>query len=149
MISDRDLQRWDAFLAAEIIHLGAVHIAATGHPHRANPELVAFLKMNNGLFKEKVEMAIGQCAEGKRWPAWLTGDQIVNIHHRAELARVTLQAALTRQLPDLHKLRPPEAKDRQRFIRWLLIDLWNVGGVLYIDALTNEFLINPPNDAPC
>jgi hypothetical protein len=140
MISDRDLQRWDDLLAEQMLTLDAAHVTTTGKPHVASSELVAFLKMNNDLVKERVEQAVAAYADTEQWPAWLTGDQIVNLTHRAHAARGLLQSMLKRQLPNAQTLRMPKANDHRRFLRWLLIDTWNLMGAAYIAALTNRFL---------
>jgi hypothetical protein len=128
MISDCDLQRWDDFLAEQMLALDAAYLAATGQPHRASPELVAFLKMNNNLVKDRVEEALAEFASAQTWPSSLSADQIANLTHRAHAARGLLQAILNRQIKNVGVLHPPRANDRPRFIRWLLIDNWNRGG---------------------
>ncbi len=86
--SKRDLQRWIDFLGAQITVFDAAYLAKMGEPHRANPTLVAFLKVNNEMAKEKVESAVIEFARSKAWPASaLTGDQLVNLTHRAHSAR--------------------------------------------------------------
>src|SRR5690349_20389830 len=114
-MNERALQQWVYFLAEKINELDALHVAVTGRPHVASVELVAFLKMNNELVRERVERAILELAETKVLPIWLKGDEIVNLTHRAFAGRGTLQAILHRQM----SLRTPPPNSAIRFLRWL------------------------------
>lgn len=140
MISDRHLQRWDDFLGAKSYELDALHIAVTGEAHVASPEMVVFLEMNDRIVKDKVEQAAKEFALSESWPQWLTGDQIINLTHRVRVGRALLQSILGRQLPNAQLLRMPRSNDRAKFIRWLLIEAWDMVGAAYLRALTNRYL---------
>jgi hypothetical protein len=54
-----------------------------------------------------------------------------------------LQALLTDKLKQTDLRVPmPDSGDFVEFVRWLLIDTWNVGGPAYIKTLTDVFLAN-------
>src|SRR4051812_15975854 len=122
------LQEWDDLLAKTILDLDELHVRVAGKPHVATVELVAFLKMNNALVKQRVESAIVELAETKHPPAWLSADEIVNLTHRVNVGRGTIQRILSRQIV----LPMPASTNAKRFLRWLLIDLWDVSGGAYI-----------------
>ncbi|MEO8439266.1 MAG: hypothetical protein ABI540_03490, partial [Spartobacteria bacterium] len=110
---------------------------------------VAFLEMNDKIVKEKVEVAAREFALSESWPQWLTGDQVKNLAHRVHAGRGLLQAILGRQLPNAQLLRMPRSNDREKFIRWLLVERWNMGGAAYLRALTNRYLADAgEKDAP-
>ncbi len=141
--SKRDLQRWIDFLGAQITVFDAAYLAKMGEPHRANPTLVAFLKVNNEMAKEKVESAVIEFARSKAWPASaLTGDQLVNLTHRAHSAREVLLAIQSGKLPRNapQALQIPRSNNEPQMIKWLFIALWNRAGEPYLDALTNAYL---------
>lgn len=140
MISDKDLQRWIDYLDQQMVALDALHLATTGEPHLASPELVAFLKMNDGIVRDSVERAICHFADQKEWPSSLNGDEIVNLTHRMNAARVLLWAILTKQMKNVAILVMPKATDRPKLVRWLLIDSWRRSGDQYINGLTDRYL---------
>lgn len=140
MISDRELQHWIDFLGQQMVALDAEHEAITGKRHVASVELVAFLKMNDGLVKARVEQAIAEFIEAGDWPSSLTGDEIVNLTHRANAPLGLLHSLLKRQVQNVAVLRMPQSSDRANFVRWLFIDCWNRGGAAYLEALTNTYL---------
>lgn len=141
MISDRDLQFWIDFLTDQIVAFDEMHLVTTGEPHVADPMLVSFLKMNDGIVKEAVERAVTAFGESDIWPSSLTGDQIVNLTHRASAARSVLLQILAGNVPrDSPALRIPRSGHRSEFIEWLFVDLWKLGGAAYLEALTHRFL---------
>lgn len=138
MISKHDLQRWIDFLYAQIAGFDAAHLIVKGEQHVANETLVAFLKTNDAIVKDTVEQAVNEFAKTKKWPA-LNGDQLVNLTHRASSARAFLLAVLDGQVPKTVSLQIPNPNDQSKFVRWLLIDLWRLGGAAYMDGLTNDY----------
>lgn len=117
-----------------------VVVAATGKPHTPDALTVAFLRTDDGLLKQRIEQAIDQFVQTGIWPQ-LDEKQALHLTHRAFSARGLLLAFLGGQMAQ-EKVRPqiPDPTDKARFIRWLLIDLWNAGGASYLEALTNSFL---------
>lgn len=144
MISQRHLQHWIEFLAEQIVGLEALHLAATGEPHLASPELIAFLQMNDTFVREQVERAVAGFVQRNAWPSWLTADQIVNLVHRATMARGLLIMILNGQFLHAAALQIPKSRDRSKFLQWLFIDLWRYGGVPYMHALTNSYFADDP-----
>ena len=139
MLTEREFRRWIEFLAEQVLALSTLHAAATGERPRATPEIIAFLKMNNDMSGERIEEAVSEFANCKVWPAWLNGDQIVNLMHRVALAQGLLIMMQNGQLMHASALPVPKSKERAKFIRWLLLDLWRYGGVTYLEGLTNSY----------
>src|SRR5262245_52963925 len=119
MIYHHELQYWIDVLAEQIAVLEALYSASTGEPHLANPELVAFLHTNDALLRERVERAVSHFAERGVWPGGLKADQIVNLVHRATMARGILTMIQNGQLLHASALPTPESKDGPNFLRWL------------------------------
>ncbi len=141
MISDRDLQLWIEFLTNQTVAFDEMHLVTTGEPHVADPMLVSFLKMNDGIVKEAVERAVTAFGESDTWPSSLTRDQIVNLTHRSWAARHLLLQILAGNVPrNSPALRIPRSDHRSKFIEWLFVDLCKRGGAAYLEALTNRFL---------
>src|SRR5690242_12818573 len=110
MLSDRQFCRWISFLREQVLALEAMRVGHTEGPH-GSPEVVAFLKMNDAIVKEKVEQAVSEFAERNVWPDWLNADQIVNLTHRATLAHGLLTMMQNGQLMHTHALPMPKAKE--------------------------------------
>jgi hypothetical protein len=146
MNSQKQLGPWIDFLQNQIVALDAAHLAKTGEPHVANATLVAFLKVNDEMAREKIERAVAAFGgDSESWPPSLTGDQIVNLTHRANSAKGLLQAIVSGKLPrnTPKALRAPPAQNRSQFIKWLFVDLWKLGGSAYLEGLTNSYLSDP------
>lgn len=124
MIRNSDIQKWLDFLGEQISAIDAAYLYAVGNPHIATPELVAFLKMNDGLVREKADAAVIEFGEQKQWPASLNGDEIVNLTHRVNFACGVLRAIKNGQVKTVGFLRPPRTNQWAKFLQWLLIDLW-------------------------
>lgn len=121
MISPTQLSQWIDFLQNQIVALDAAYLAKMGKPHVANVELVAFLKVNDEMAREKIERAVAAFGLSEAWPLWLTGDQIVNLTHRANCAKGLLQSMVSGTLPrnTPKALRATPCK-RSKFIRWVV-----------------------------
>jgi hypothetical protein len=136
------LQYWIDFLQNQIVAFDAAYLTRMGEPHVANAELVAFLIVNEAMGREKIEQAVVAFSDSSAWPLSLTGDQLVNLTHRANSAKGLLQAMLNEQLPPnaAKALRAAFPKNQSKTIRWLFVELWKLGGSAYLEALTNSYL---------
>ena len=136
MISERELQEWIDWFAALLRECEEIYLKKTGKPHVADPVLVAFLKMNNELVKPAVDAAVVELADHGARPSFLSGDEIINLIQRAYVARGLLLELLASK--GSREFAP--CLQRPKFIRWILIDLWQMGGAAHLAALTNRYL---------
>lgn len=142
MTSPTQVRHWIDFLQDQIVAFDAAYLARMGEPHIASVELVAFLQVDEEMGREKIEQAVLAFSSGGAWPSSLTGDQLVNLTHRANSAKGLLSAMLNKQLPPgaARALRAAFPKNQAKTIRWLFVDLWKLGGPAYLNGLTNSYL---------
>jgi len=139
MLSDRQLRRWTDFLHQQILELNSRSVAHAGEPRGGTPEVVAFLRVNDGIFKESVERAVSEFTESGDWPGWLNLDELMNLTHRATLAHGLLAMMYNGQMMHARALPMPKSRNRATFVRWLFIELWQYGGAHYLEGVTNSF----------
>lgn len=94
MNTREDLQRWDDFIAAQMLAFDAAYLVKAGEPHVADPLRIAFLQVSDSLCQANVERAIDDFPVNDACPIWLSLDELVNLTHRADFARYMLQLML-------------------------------------------------------
>ncbi len=146
MNTREDLQRWDDFIAAQMLAFDAAYLVKAGEPHVADPLRVAFLQVSDSLYQANVERAIDDFLVNDAWPIWLSLDELVNITHRAHFARSMLKIMLGLQkgapavFVPAANFKIPCATDRPVFLRWLLVDTWRTFGQAWLASLAGSYL---------
>jgi hypothetical protein len=133
------LQSWDNRLAAQNIYFDMCIAKKIGHAHIADERNVAFLRTDQGLAKPSVEKAVAAFIREGSWPT-LTHRECLHLVVRIQLARKVL-AAILQETPQgmVVKSQMPDLGNREHAIRWLLVDLWNLGGKAFLAAMARDF----------
>ena len=142
MSNVQQLRDWSDFLDAQMAHCEQGMIRKTGHSHVADEVNVAFLKTDENFAKPVVEAAVESFVRDNSWPP-LQRREYRHLQLRAHCARAAVLAVLAGgPVAQMIQARMPDLADRDRMIRWLLIESWNVGGKAFIESTTDAFLKN-------
>jgi hypothetical protein len=132
------LEAWDNRLAAQNIYFDMCVAKKIGHAHVADEKNVAFLRIDQGLAKPTIEKIVTAFIRVGSWPA-LTHREYLHLIVRIQLARKIL-AAILQATPQgmVLKSQMPDLGNREHAIRWLLVDLWNLGGKAFLAAMADD-----------
>jgi hypothetical protein len=138
------LEAWDNRLAAQNVYFTMCVAKHNGHTHVADEKNVAFLRVDQGLAKPAIEKAVVAFIREGSWPA-LTQREYLHLIVRVQLARKVL-AAILQATPQgmVVKSQMPDLGNREQAIRWLLLDLWNLGGKAFLAAMASDFVERRP-----
>jgi hypothetical protein len=141
MISDDDLRKWSDFLDVQMAHFETCIARETGGPHVADEVNVAFLEADEEFEKSAIREAIQRFIKTNCWPE-LSARQALHLLFRAHIARGFLASLGTGQLPLLKHVRAlvPDSKNHRKFVHWLLIDVWSMGGPAFLKGTCAAFL---------
>lgn len=114
-----------------------------------DPELYAeHLQMQDGLFCDAINQAVKQWSRTQVRPK-LTGELEVYFCFRLGLASRTLQELLEGEYLNPEPVaEPPDPGDSPRFLRWLLIDVWEARGNSFLEEVATKIKRDTgPDDA--
>jgi hypothetical protein len=133
------LEGWDNRLAAQNAYFDICVAKHIGHVQVADEKNVAFLRVDQGLAKPVIEKAVAAFIREGSWPA-LTHREYLHLIVRIRLARKVL-AAILQATPQgmVIKIQMPDLGNRERAIRWFLVELWNLGGKAFLAAMADDF----------
>jgi hypothetical protein len=134
------LEAWDNRLAAQNVYFDMCVAKHIGHGHVAGEKDVAFLRIDQGLAKPAIEKAVAAFILDGSWPA-LTHREHLHLIVRIQLAR-KIVAAIRQGTPQgmVVKSLMPDLGNREHAIRWFLVDLWNLGGKAFLEAMARDLL---------
>jgi hypothetical protein len=134
------LEAWDNRLAAQSIYFDMCLAKKIGHAQVADEKNVPFLRVDQGLAKPAIEKAVTAFIRDGAWPA-LTHREHLHLIVRIQLARKVM-AAILQGTPQgmIVKSQMPDLGNREHAIRWLLLDLWNLGGKAFLAAMARDSL---------
>ena len=147
------LRQWDDYLAAQGRYLDECIVKLTGKPHTPSEHNVAFLLVDEELAKPVIEDAVKVFINENGWPS-LEYRECLHLIYRAHIARKVIQSVL-RGDPQAALMKPalPDLTNRKDALRWFLVDLWNIGGRVFLRAMGDDWLKargqivdKPPND---
>jgi hypothetical protein len=132
------LESWDNRLAAQNVYFEACVAKHIGHVHVVDEKNLAFLRVDQGLVKPSIEKAVTAFISKGAWPA-LTHREYLHLIVRIQLARKVLAAILQATPPGMViRSQMPDLQNREHTIRWLLVDLWNLGGKAFLAAMAHD-----------
>lgn len=146
--TSNQLRVWSDFLDVQMAHFEHGIIGETGHSHVADEVNTAFLKTDDDFARADIEAAVASFIQDHSWPP-LRAREYRHLQLRAYCARGAILAVLSGQAPiaQMIKKRMPDLDDRERTIRWLFVESWNLGGSAFIEGMTDAFLKNLFGDA--
>src|SRR3984893_6862972 len=139
MISDDDLRKWSDFLDVQMAHFETRIALKSGGPHVADEVNTAFLEADEEFEKSAIREAIQRFIKTDFWPE-LSARQALHLLFRAYVARGLILAILAGQLPLKVRAQVPVSKNHSKFVHWLLVELWAMGGSAFLRGTSAAFL---------
>jgi hypothetical protein len=137
------LEAWDNRLAAQSAYFSVCLARHTSAPRLVGEECLALLQSSEQRARRRIEKAVATFIRTGTWPV-LTRREYLLLIVRIQLARKVL-GAIQQATPAgiVMRSQMPDLQNREHAIRWLLVDLWNLGGRAFLEAKAGELQSQP------